>query len=226
MNLQEKILAALVAINAQYNLPKDQLLKVVGLAPSDLTEDKIESWVESQKPYLALMQSYSDSRVTAQTKEFNALKEEFEAFKKEHSTKPTGTGDLDERMNALKSEFEQTLNDKLKGYSDLQTKYEDLLKKQEEGDKIVKEKEFAEIKKRVATELKISDQALSLLEAKLTPDMTEEQINKTLAEGLKTLNDLGVHTVETGTISLSAKEAAQARANAYLDRLAAEQNAQ
>ena len=80
--MKEKILAALTAISGQYNLPKEQLEKIAALAPSDLTEDKINSWAESMKGTMSLMQSYADSRVTGSTKDLEAARKEIEDLKK------------------------------------------------------------------------------------------------------------------------------------------------
>lgn len=48
--MKEKILAALVAVNGQYNLPKEYLEKVALTAPTFESEDMISSWIDSQKP--------------------------------------------------------------------------------------------------------------------------------------------------------------------------------
>jgi len=224
---KEKILTALVAISGQYNLPKEQLQKIVDLAPADLTEDTLDAWVQSQKGYMALMQSYSDNRVTAQRTELDSLRNEFEQYKKDHGQQTGGNADLEKALGTMKEQLEASFNEKLKGYSELQTKFEELQKKNTDNEKAEKERQFTELKKRVASELGLNDKALGLLEGKLTIDMDETKVNEVLTAGKKDLQDLGIHSVEGGPISKSSSEAAEARAKAYLDRLEAQQkNAQ
>ena len=100
--MKEKVLAALSAINGQYNFPKEQLEKIASTAPAFESEDKIVSWVDSLKPMLGLMQSYADSRVTAQSKELVQLREELDAAKK---ARVEGVGslsdDLEKRLGVI-----------------------------------------------------------------------------------------------------------------------------
>jgi len=83
-----------------------------------------------------------------------------------------------------------------------------------------------EIKKRVAKELCLTDEALGLVEGKLTSDMDETKINEVLSEQKKVLVKMGLSNVEDGHTSTDPSEAAKARAKEYLDTLAKEQEQQ
>jgi len=221
MNLKEKILAALTAISGQYNLPKEQLEKIAALAPADLTEDKISAWAESQKGLMAMMQSYADSRVTANSKELADLKKEVEDWKKkaEEAGKQQPTtvpADLKEALGAMKKELEDGFNAKL---AELTKQNKDLQDQANANAKSEKERQFLEIKKRVAKELGLTDKALELVEGKLTSDMDETKINEVLSAQKKMLVEMGLHSVEDGSVSGDPTEAAKARAKAYLDEL-------
>lgn len=216
--MKEKILAALTAISGQYNLPKEQLEKIAALAPADLTEDKITSWAESQKSYMALMQSYSDSRVTANSKELQDLKKENEDLKKkaEEAGKKTPETDLEKALGAMEKRLTDNFEAKFKDLADKNKTLEDQANAIAAAEK---ERQFVELKKRVAKELGLSDKALGLLEGKLTQDMDEAKINEVLSAQKKALVELGLNSVEGGQVSGDPSEAAKARAKAYLDAI-------
>lgn len=218
--MKEKILAALTAISGQYNLPKEQLEKIAALAPADLTEDKITSWAESQKSYMALMQSYSDSRVTANSKELQDLKKENEDLKKKAEEagkqQPTVPADLKEALGAMKKELEDGFNARL---AEITKQNKDLQDQANATAAAEKERQFLEIKKRVAKELGLTDKALELVDGKLNSDMDEAKINEVLSAQKKALVELGLNSVEGGQVSGDPSEAAKARAKAYLDEL-------
>lgn len=219
--MKEKILAALVAINGQYNLPKDVLERFAGMADIE-SEDKISSWVDSQKPMLALLQSYSDSRVTTKVKEVEELKKEVESLKSAASKVPTSVedADLEKRLGAL-------FDERMKGFSTqietLTKANEGLQKKLKESELADKEKKFVELKKRVASELGLNDSVLSLLEGKLNSDMDEKKINEVLSESKKTLVELGLSPVEGIKVNANAEQVAQQRAKAYLEKFKPDQ---
>lgn len=219
---KEKILAALTAISGQYNLPKEQLEKIAALAPADLTEDGLQTWAESQKGIMALMQSYADSRVTANSKELADLKKEVEDWKKkaEEAGKKSPETDLEKALGAMKKELEDSFNTKLE---ELKQKNKDLQDQADARSAADKEREFTELKKRVAKELKLSDEALELLEGKLTSDMDEAKVNEVLSAGAKKLTEMGLHTVEAGHQVQGGEEAVKARAKAYIDELERQQ---
>lgn len=223
--MKEKILAALTAISGQYNLPKEQLEKIAALAPADLAEDKISTWAESQKGVMALMQSYSDSRVTASSKELADLRKEVEDWKKkaEEAGKTHQETDLEKALGTLKKELEESFESKMKEIKD---QNEELRKKVGEGETAEKERQFAELKKRVATELGLSEQALGLIEGKLTSDMDEAKVNEVLSAQKKVLVEMGLTSVESGKISHDVSEAARTRAKEALDALEKQQNKQ
>ena len=219
---KEKILAALTAISGQYNLPKEQLEKIAALAPADLAEDGLQTWAESQKGIMALMQSYADSRVTANSKELADLKKEVEDWKKkaEEAGKKTPETDLEKALGAMKKELEDSFNTKLE---ELKQKNKDLQDQADARSAADKEREFTELKKRVAKELKLSDEALELLEGKLTSDMDEAKVNEVLSAGAKKLTEMGLHTVEAGHQVQGQEEAVKARAKAFIDELERQQ---
>ena len=219
---KEKILAALTAISGQYNLPKEQLEKIAALAPADLTEDGLQTWAESQKGIMALMQSYADSRVTANSKELADLKKEVEDWKKkaEEAGKKSPETDLEKALGAMKKELEDSFNTKLE---ELKQKNKDLQDQADARSAADKEREFTELKKRVAKELKLSDEALELLEGKLTSDMDEAKVNEVLSAGAKKLTEMGLHTVEAGHQVQGQEEAVKARAKAFIDELERQQ---
>lgn len=208
--MKEKILTALVAVNGQYNLPKEYLDRIAATAPAFESEDKIASWVDSQKPMMALMQSYADSRVTERVKEVETLKKEVETLKGGNGSQGT---DLEKRLGSLKDELWKGFDDKLKT---LQAQNDELQKKvagYESGDK---ERQFSELKKRVATELGLSDVALGLVEGKLNSDMDEKTVNEVLSSCKKSLIDLGLTPVEGSRTPANAEQVAAKRAEDYL----------
>lgn len=225
--MKEKILAALTAISGQYNLPKEQLEKIAALAPSDLAEDKIQSWAESMKGTMSLMQSYADSRVTVSTKDLEAARKEIEDLKKqveEAGKKPLETDDLDKVLGAKLKALEDSFNAKLEELGKKNKTLEDQANATAAAEK---ERQFVELKKRVAKELGLSDKVLGLLEGKLTSDMDETKVNEILSQGKKDLVELGLTSVEDSTISTDPSEAAKARAKAALDAIEKQQqNAQ
>lgn len=225
--MKEKILAALSAISGQYNLPKEQLDKIAALAPADLTEDKITSWAESQKGVMAMMQSYADSRVTATTKELETARQEAADWKKkaEEAGKQQSTmpADFQTALGAMKKELEDGFNAKL---AEITKQNKDLQDQANATAAAEKERQFLEIKKRVAKELGLTDEALGLVEGKLTSDMDEAKINEVLSEQKKVLVKMGLSNVEDGHASTDPSEAAKARAKEYLDTLQEQQNAQ
>lgn len=209
--MKEKILTALVAVNGQYNLPKEYLDRIAATAPAFESEDKIASWVDSQKPMMALMQSYADSRVTERVKEVETLKKEVEALKS------VGGGgqdtDLEKKLGSLKDELWKGFDERLKT---LQAQNDELQKKvagYESGDK---ERQFSELKKRVATELGLSDVALGLVEGKLNSDMDEKTVNEVLSSCKKSLIDLGLTPVDGSHSPVDAEQVAAKRAEDYL----------
>lgn len=216
--MKEKILAALTAISGQYNLPKEQLEKIAALAPADLTEDGLQTWAESQKGIMALMQSYADSRVTANSKELADLKKEVEDWKKkaEEAGKKTPETDLEKALGAMKKELEDGFNAKL---AEITKQNKDLQDQANATAAAEKERQFLEIKKRVAKELGLTDKALELVDGKLNSDMDEAKINEVLSAQKKALVELGLNSVEGGQVSGDPSEAAKARAKAYLDEL-------
>lgn len=219
--MKEKILAALSAISGQYNLPKEQLEKIAALAPADLTEDKVNSWAESQKGLMAIMQSYADSRVTATSKELETARQEAADWKKkaEEAGKQqttTVSADLKEALGAMKKELEDGFNARL---AEITKQNKDLQDQANATAAAEKERQFLEIKKRVAKELGLTDKALELVEGKLTSDMDEAKINEVLSAQKQVLVEMGLHSVEGGLVSGDPSEAAKARANAYLDEL-------
>lgn len=221
--MKEKILAALTAISGQYNLPKEQLEKIAALAPADLTEDKVNSWAESQKGLMSLMQSYADSRVTANSKELQDLKKELEDWKKkaeESGKKTPGTDDLDSVLGAKLKALEDSFNAKL---DELGKKNKDLQDQANATAAAEKERQFLEIKKRVAKELGLTDKALELVDGKLNSDMDEAKINEVLSAQKKVLVELGLNTVEASHLSDDPREAAKARAKAALDAIEKQQ---
>lgn len=222
-----KILAALSTISGQYNLPKEQLEKIAALAPADLTEDKINTWAESQKGFMAMMQSYADSRVTATKNELETARQEAADWKKKAEEagkqQPAVPADLKEALGAMKKELEDGFNAKL---AEITKQNKDLQDQADATAAAEKERQFLEIKKRVAKELGLTDEALGLVEGKLTSDMDEAKINEVLSEQKKVLVKMGLSNVEDGHASTDPSEAAKARAKEYLDTLAKEQGQQ
>lgn len=219
--MKEKILAALTAISGQYNLPKEQLEKIAALAPADLAEDKVNSWAESQKGLMAMMQSYADSRVTATSKELETARQEAADWKKkaEEAGKQQPTtvpADLKEALGAMKKELEDGFNARL---AEITKQNKDLQDQANATAAAEKERQFLEIKKRVAKELGLTDKALELVDGKLNSDMDETKINEVLSAQKKVLVELGLNTVEANHLSDNPSEAAKARAKAYLDEL-------
>lgn len=197
--MTEKILAALVAINGQYNLPKDYLEKVAATAPKFESEDEISTWVDSQKPMLGLMQSYADSRVS-------------QAQKK---VEPAQDNDLDKRLGILKDELKKGFEEQIKGLRDENAEMKQKLQGYESG---AQDTKFLEIKKRVAKELGLSDKALGLLEGKLDASMDEKKINEVLSEGKKDLISMGLSPIEGSQYQHTVKDSAKDYAKNYLDQ--------
>lgn len=225
--MKEKILAALTAISGQYNLPKEQLEKIAALAPAELTEDKISSWAESQKGLMAMMQSYADSRVTATTKELETARQEAADWKKKAEEagkkQPTVPADLKEALGAMKKELEDGFDAKL---AELTKQNKNLQDQADASAKAEKERQFLEIKKRVAKELGLTDKALELVDGKLNSDMDETKINEVLSAQKQALVEMGLHSVEDH-VSTDPSEVAKKRADAFLDDLEKkQQNAQ
>lgn len=225
--MKEKILAALTAISGQYNLPKEQLEKIAALAPADLTEDNVNTWAESQKGLMAMMQSYADSRVTATSKELETARQEAADWKKkaEEAGKQQPTtvpADLKETLGAMKKELEDGFNARL---AEITKQNKDLQDQANATAAAEKERQFLEIKKRVAKELGLTDKALELVEGKLTSDMDEAKINEVLSAQKQVLVEMGLHSVEDH-VSTDPSEAAKKRADAFLDDLEKQQNAQ
>ncbi len=220
--MKEKILAALTAISGQYNLPKEQLEKIAALAPADLTEDKVNTWAESQKGTMSLMQSYADSRVSGSTKDLEAARKEIEDWKKkaeEAGKKPQET-DLEKALGAMEKRLTDSFEAKFNDLADKNKTLEDQANATAAAEK---ERQFVELKKRVAKELGLSDKALGLLEGKLTQDMDETKVNEILSQGKKDLLEMGLHNVESSLITTNPSEAAQARAKAALDAIEQQQ---
>lgn len=209
--MKEKILTALVAVNGQYNLPKEYLERIAATAPTFEKEDEISSWVESQRGVMSLMQAYADSRVTEQVKVADSLRKEIATLK--DSNKGNQDGDLEKRLGNLKDELWKGFDERLKT---LQAQNDELQKKvagYENGDK---ERQFSELKKRVAKEIGLSDVALGLVEGKLTPDMTESKVNEVLSGCKKSLIELGLTPVEGTHGNADAAQVAAKRAEDYL----------
>ena len=211
--MNEKILTALVAVNGQYNLSKEFLERIAATAPVFESEDKIVSWVDSQRPMMALMQSYADSRVTERQKEVETLKKEVETLRAGNNS--SKDADLESKLGSLKDELWKGFDERLKT---LQTQNDELQKKvlgYETGDK---ERQFSELKKRVAKEIGLSDAALSLVEGKLNNDMDEKTVNEVLATCKKSLIDLGLTPIEGQRTPANAAQIAAKRAEAYLEQ--------
>ena len=222
--MKEKILAALTAISGQYNLPKEQLEKIAALAPADLTEDKITSWAESQKSLMAMMQSYADSRVTATSKELETARQEAADWKKKAEEagkqQPAAPADLKEALGAMEKRLTDSFEAKFKDLADKNKTLEDQANATAAAEK---ERQFVELKKRVAKELGLSDKALGLLEGKLTQDMDETKVNEILSQGKKDLVEMGLSSVETSHLSDDPSEVARTRAKAALDAIEQQQ---
>ncbi len=207
--MKEKILAALVAVNGQYNFPKEYLEKIAANAPVFESEDKIQSWVDSQKPMMALMQSYADSRVTKRGEEIDNLKKEIETLKGSNSQ----DADLEKRLGSLKDELWKGFDEKLKT---LQTQNDELQKKVAGYENSDKERQFSELKKRVAKEMGLSDTALGLVEGKLNPEMDETKVSEVLASCKKSLVELGLTPIEGSRVNANAAQIAAKRAEDFL----------
>ena len=189
--MKEKILALLTAKGGQYNLPKDVLSSVADLAPKDLAEDKIEEWVTTiAMPQMALLQRYSDSRVTTLTKELEDLKKKSkeETKKDEH--------DLEKLLGGLEERISKTVDEKLSGYSELKNQHEELLKRQKEVEDAQKLASFQELKKRVAKEVGLNDRMLNLVDGKVTIDMDETKVKEVFADCKKEFIGMGLMEVE------------------------------
>jgi hypothetical protein len=200
--MTEKILAALSAINGQYNLPKDYLEKVAATAPKFESEDEISAWVDSQKPMLGLMQSYADSRVS-------------QAQKK---VEPAQGDDLAKQLGILKDELKNDFKEQLDAATkSLRDENAELRKQVDTFNASASETKFLELKKRVATELGLSDKALGLLESKLDSSMDEKKINEVLSEGKKDLISLGLNPIEGSHYQHTVKDTAKEFAKNFLD---------
>lgn len=204
--MKEKILAALVAVNGQYNLPKDYLEKVALTAPDFESEDKIAAWVDSQKPMLAVMQSYADSRVSSMKKELDDLR----AAKGNSSANE----DLDKRLGVFKEDLTKMFEGRI---SALEKDKAELTEKLNGYETASKTAEFEEIKKRVAKELGLSDVALKFASGRLTSDMDESKINEVLSECKKEMISMGLSPIEGQHYQHTSADAASAYAKSYLD---------
>ncbi len=207
--MKEKILTALVAVNGQYNFPKEYLEKIAANAPAFESEDKIQSWVDSQRPMMALMQSYADSRVTKRGEEIDNLKKEIETLKVGSSQ----DADLENRLGSLKDELWKGFDEKLKT---LQTQNDELQKKVTGYENSDKERQFSELKKRVAKEIGLSDTALGLVEGKLNSEMDETKVSEVLASCKKSLVELGLTPIEDSRVNANAAQIAAKRAEDFL----------
>lgn len=210
--MKEKILAALVAVNGQYNLPKDYLEKLVAAAPDFESEDKISPWVDSMKPTMALMQSYADSRV-------GSLKKELDDLKKAAQQQPFANDDLEKRLGVLKEELENGFNAKLTA---VQSENAELKKKLEGYEGSAKEAKFEEIKKRVAKDLGLSELAMKFSSGRLNSDMDETKINEVLSECKKEMISMGLNPIEGQLHKPTGSETASAYAKSFLDAKEAE----
>lgn len=204
--MKEKILAALVAVNGQYNLPKEYLEKVALTAPTFESEDMISSWVDSQKPMLAVMQSYADSRVSSMKKELDDLK----AAKSD----PAANDDLDKRLGVFKEELTNFFKGQI---DDLKSENARLVEKVNGYESASKTASFEEIKKRVAKELGLSETALKFSSGRLTSDMDESKINEVLSECKKEMISMGLNPIEGQHYQRTPADAASAYAKSYLD---------
>lgn len=204
--MKEKILAALVAVNGQYNLPKDYLEKVALTAPDFESEDKIAAWVDSQKPMLAVMQSYADSRVSSMKKELDDLR----AAK----GNPSANDDLDKRLGVFKEDLTKMFEGRI---SALEKDKAELTEKLTGYETASKTAEFEGIKKRVAKELGLSDLAMKFASGRLTSDMDESKINEVLSECKKEMISMGLSPIEGQHYQHTSADAASAYAKSYLD---------
>lgn len=188
--MKSKILEQLTAVNGQYNLPKDVLEQIADIAPKDIKEENIASWVESMKPSLAIMQSYADKRVTSFQKDVETLKRQLEEGKKNPE------GDLEKRLGEKAAELSKTLDEKLAGY---EKKLADMLSMQRQFEEGKKNEDFNKIVERVAEEIGFTDkELLELAKATLTPDMDEKKINENLSSKKKLFIDKQLMEVEGG----------------------------
>ncbi len=189
--MKEKILALLTASNGQYNLPKDVLDKIANTAPKFEKEEEYSNWVESIKPFMALMQSYSDSRVTNLMKDNEALKAQIGGNGK-------GAGDdLEERLGKmLEEKVSKTLEEKMAGYKELNSKYEELQKKQKEQEENSKITNFKQTVERIAKEVGLDNELLGLVSGGIAPDSDEKSINEYLSKCKKTFIDKGILELE------------------------------
>lgn len=214
LRMKDKILAALTAINGQYNFPKEVLERIAAAAPAFESEDKIGTWIDSMKPMFGLMQSYSDSRVGNQQKEVTKLREELDTLKVAQGGRGSGEDkDLEKRLGVM---IEAQMSAYKKQIDDLLNANKDLKEKVSKSEQDSKEREFSELKKRVARELGISDALLGLVDGKLTSDMDEKRVNEVLAECKKTFVDEGLRSVETASATATSQEEAQNRAKDFL----------
>ncbi len=188
--MKEKILALLTASNGQYNLPKDMLEKIANNAPKFEKEEECSTWVEGIKPFMALMQSYSDSRVT------NIMKEN-EALKAQIGSNGRTSDDLEERLGKmLEEKVSKTLEEKMAGYKELSTKYEELQKKQEEQDKNTKTAIFKQTVERIAKEVGLDNELLNLVSGGISQESDDKSINEYLSKCKKTFIDKGIMELE------------------------------
>lgn len=185
--MKEKLLALLTANNGQYNLPKDVLDKIADTAPELKTEEEVSAWVESIKPYMGIMQSYSDSRVTNLRKENETLKQRG----KEQA------GDLEERLGKMLDEkLSKTLEERMAGYKELSEKYEALQKKQEEQELNQKTEAFKQMVERIAKEVGLDNELLNLISGGIAKDSDEKAINTYLSNCKKTFIEKGIMELE------------------------------
>ena len=180
--MKEKILALLTSKGGQYNLPKEILSSIADSAPQDLNEDKIESWVTGTAlPQMALLQRYSDTRVTKLNQELEELKKK-QATNSDKDDKDKKDFDLEKLLGGLEERINKTVEQKLSGYDNLKNQHEELLKKQQEIENAQKLKDFKELTKRVAKSVGMNDRMLNLVEGKLNAEMDEKKVTEVLSE--------------------------------------------
>ncbi len=208
--MKEKILALLTASNGQYNLPKDVLDRIANNAPEFEKEEEYSAWIESIKPFMALMQSYSDSRVTNLMKENESLKSQIGGNKGK-----TEDNDLESKLDKLLEEkLSKTLDEKMAGYKELSAKYEELQKKQEEQVKQSQAANFKQTVERIAKEVGLDSELLNLVSGGISEESDEKSINEYLSKCKKTFINKGIQELEG--IQTTDEAAAKKRANDWV----------
>ena len=115
----------------------------------------------------------------------------------------------------MRDELKKGFDEQIKGLRDENAEMKQKLQGYESG---AQETKFLEIKKRVASELGLSDKALGLLEGKLTTDMDEAKVNEVLSQGKKDLISLGLSPIEGSQYMRTTADAAKEYAKDFLDR--------